>query len=337
MNFNLMFDYFLIKGKERASIEAIENSINEMDKIINNNKNEEEKDNDNNIGGGKIINKNFKRTNSIESNKNQVEEEDHENSKYYDEQLKNLNFCDLIDNFTNLFNFNDLTNNNINIGENKKGDNSNDEENTSLNRKIIENNNNNYDLNKDFKKNNLINEEDDTMKDFLQKKMNKNMIKKLNIKNYKKYHNVKLALNATKDKIKEFIDSNGKNINNLYKIQIDDENNDKQIKIINKTLFLDKKNIKNNSKDKINKFLKTKTQLLFNRNINHKSITKERKKRMISLENVNKIKYINGKKYFNKNKDNYIIPYNIKKYCKTEHNYKLDYVPPELLKPKNIL
>ena len=337
MNFNLMFDYFLIKGKERASIEAIENSINEMDKIINNNKDEEEKDNDNNIGGGKIINKNFKRANSIESNKNQVEEEDHENSKYYDEQLKNLNFCDLIDNFTNLFNFNDLTNNNINIGENKKGDNSNDEENTSMNRKIIENNNNNYDLNKDFKKNNLINEEDDTMKDFLQKKMNKNMIKKLNIKNYKKYHNVKLALNATKDKIKEFIDSNGKNINNLYKIQIDDENNDKQIKIINKTLFLDKNNIKNSSKDRINKFLKTKTQLLFNRNINHKSITKERKKRMISLENENKIKYINGIKYFNKNKDNNIIPYNIKKYCKTDHNYKLDYVPPELLKPKNML
>ena len=44
MTFNLMFDYFLIKGKERASIEAIENSITEMDKIINNDKNEEEKE-----------------------------------------------------------------------------------------------------------------------------------------------------------------------------------------------------------------------------------------------------------------------------------------------------
>ena len=38
MNFNLMFDYFLMKGKERASIEEIEKSIKEMDKIINHNK-----------------------------------------------------------------------------------------------------------------------------------------------------------------------------------------------------------------------------------------------------------------------------------------------------------
>ena len=36
MNFNLMFDYFLMKGKERASIDEIEKSIKEMDKIINN-------------------------------------------------------------------------------------------------------------------------------------------------------------------------------------------------------------------------------------------------------------------------------------------------------------
>jgi hypothetical protein len=38
MNFNLMFDYFLMKGKERASIDEIEKSKKEMDKIINNHK-----------------------------------------------------------------------------------------------------------------------------------------------------------------------------------------------------------------------------------------------------------------------------------------------------------
>ena len=36
MNFNLVLDYFIIKGKERASIEVIEKAINEMDTIIEN-------------------------------------------------------------------------------------------------------------------------------------------------------------------------------------------------------------------------------------------------------------------------------------------------------------
>ena len=67
MNFNLMFDYFLVKGKERASIEAIENSINEMDKNINNdNDNNKDKDveekniENNNNKDEKTINRNVK-------------------------------------------------------------------------------------------------------------------------------------------------------------------------------------------------------------------------------------------------------------------------------------
>lgn len=35
MNFNLVLDYFIIKGKERSSVEIIENSMNLMDKILN--------------------------------------------------------------------------------------------------------------------------------------------------------------------------------------------------------------------------------------------------------------------------------------------------------------
>ena len=38
MNFNLVLDYFIIKGKERSAIEVIENSINAMDKVLNNDK-----------------------------------------------------------------------------------------------------------------------------------------------------------------------------------------------------------------------------------------------------------------------------------------------------------
>lgn len=38
MNFNLVLDYFILKGKERSAIEVIENSINAMDKVLNNDK-----------------------------------------------------------------------------------------------------------------------------------------------------------------------------------------------------------------------------------------------------------------------------------------------------------
>ena len=38
MNFNLVLDYFIIKGKERSAIEVIENSITAMDKVLNSDK-----------------------------------------------------------------------------------------------------------------------------------------------------------------------------------------------------------------------------------------------------------------------------------------------------------
>ena len=159
MNFNLMFDYFLIKGKERASIEAIENSINEMDKIINSEKKENEKDTENPIEE-KVVNKSFRRSNSIESNRIPIDEENNENSKYYDEQLKNLNFCDLMENFTNLFSVNDLTNNNDTKQHKKDEDEKNGKnENESRN-----------------KKKKLNNESDETMTEYIQNKMNKNAI-----------------------------------------------------------------------------------------------------------------------------------------------------------------
>ena len=38
MSFNLILDYFLLKGKERSAIEVIENSISAMDKVLNSDK-----------------------------------------------------------------------------------------------------------------------------------------------------------------------------------------------------------------------------------------------------------------------------------------------------------
>ena len=77
----------------------------------------------------------------------------------------------------------------------------------------------------------------------------------MNIKNYKKYHNVKLALNATKEQIKNLVESNENKVNNLYKIQINKENvNNKQMNTINNIFpILNKKPKKNKSnlKEKI--------------------------------------------------------------------------------------
>ena len=94
MNFNLMFDYFLMKGKERASYEEIQKSIVEMDKIINNNNKNNENDNDDN--------KSRKYSNEANdtNNKNTTHENINDINSEYDVQLKNLNFINLINNFT---------------------------------------------------------------------------------------------------------------------------------------------------------------------------------------------------------------------------------------------
>ena len=320
MNFNLMFDYFLVKGKERASIEAIENSINEMEKIINKDKNIEEKRNVNN-NEEKIVNPNLKNQNSLDLNKNQIEEENDENSKYYDEQLKNLNFCDLMENFTNLFNVNDLTNNNKNFIEEKKEKTSNEEEGKIGNEDEKTNNN---------KKNKaLINESSDAMTEFLQNKMNKITIKKMNIKNYKKFHNVKLALNATKDQVKTFIKSNGNKLNTLYKIRLNNENNNKEIKSIQSAIFpyFRSKTNNNDLHNKEKQLLKTKTLLLFNKNIINKKDINEGNKRAISFVKEKKINLIDDKKKRLLFVNNYSNKIN-------RTNCKLDYVPPELLQIK---
>ena len=312
MNFNLMFDYFLIKGKERASIEAIENSITEMDKIINNEKNDEEFINDN----IKEEKNNIKKEMSESKSQFLIEEENNDNSKYYDEQLKNLNFCDLMENFTNLFSVNDLTNNN-DTKQHKKDENEKNGKNENESRN---------------KKKKLNNESDETMTEYIQNKMNKNAIKKMNIKNYKKYHNVKLALNATKEQIKNLVESNENKVDNLYKIQINKENvNNKQMNTINNIFpILNKKPKKNKSNLKEKNLFKNKTSLLLNKNIIKNKEFFDKNKRTISIGNENKIKILDNNI---NNKDKYVINnYFSKNNFKNKFKKRLDYVPFELLK-----
>ena len=331
MNFNLMFDYFLIKGKERASIEAIENSINEMDKIINSEKNEKEKDTENPIEE-KINNKSFRRSNSIESNRIPIDEENNENSKYYDEQLKNLNFCDLIQNFTNLFSMNDLTINENNNNENKpkKDKNNENEEKKPKNDKNLDKN----------KKNG---ENGDTMKDFVKNQMNKKILKKLNIQNYRKFKNVKLALTATKEQVKTFINKKGNKLDNLYKIDINPINKNNN-NIINSntrintndimSLSSNYKRIYSNDNNKEKQMFKTRTRLLLNKN--KKFRIKENnmnKRRIMSFGKDKSINAKNDNDYYNRTKYNSI---SLKYYSKNYNDInKLDYVPFELLQNNN--
>ena len=353
MNFNLMFDYFLIKGKERASIEAIENGIEEMDKIINN-KDEEEKGeevNELNLDVDKKLNLALKHSNSVRSNKNKDEEENNENSKYYDEQLKNLNFCELIQNFSNLFSFHDQAgnfnepkrevslNNAENISSNSSKTKNSQEGNEEKEKKII----NKINISNKNKNNNnkRLNEKEYSMKEFLKNQMNRKMVKNLNIKNFRKYHNIKLALSATKRQVNSFIKSSGNNVNEIYKIPLN--NKYAKNKTNNKGLptlsFYSKKTLSNNQShyNREKKLFKTKTHSLFNQKNKNKKISFDKRRKMFSLRTEGKINYKNDNQYWIRNDYNSIFTVSSyeKKDFKTEmKNNKFDYVPPEFLKNK---
>jgi len=221
MNFNLMFDYFLMKGKERASYEEITKSIVEMDKIINNNKNVD------NVNTNNDIDDNKSKTNSSDANDNITNKnknnEDNENENIdYEDQLKNLNFVNLINNFTTLFHINDLSsskgmsdsfmdlaasheqisdmknvklkndNNNIKTSEFNLKDISNKEKDNKNRRKILT-------TPKDINANLIEN--------FVEYDMNRKRLKNLNINNYNKFHDINLALTETKKEVNNFIEA----------------------------------------------------------------------------------------------------------------------------------
>ena len=72
------------------------------------------------------------------------------------------------------------------------------------------------------------NDEDEIIGNKIKEKMNNNTLMNLNIKNYEKYHNIELALNATKKQIKQMMNNN----NNINKNKIENyfkKNNSQQI------------------------------------------------------------------------------------------------------------
>ena len=221
MNFNLMFDYFLMKGKERASYEEITKSIVEMDKIINNNKNID------NVNTNNDIDDNKSKTNSSDANDNITnknknnEDNDNENIDYED-QLKNLNFVNLINNFTTLFHINDLSSSK-GMSDSFMDLAASHEQISDMKNVKLKNDNNNIKTS-EFNLKDISNKEKDnknkgknssTPKDInanlienlVEYDMNRKRLKNLNINNYNKFHDINLALTETKKEVNNFIEA----------------------------------------------------------------------------------------------------------------------------------
>ena len=221
MNFNLMFDYFLMKGKERASYEEITKSILEMDKIINNNKNID------NVNTNNDIDDNKSKTNSSDANDNITnknknnEDNDNENIDYED-QLKNLNFVNLINNFTTLFHINDLSSSK-GMSDSFMDLAASHEQISDMKNVKLKNDNNNIKTS-EFNLKDISNKEKDnknkgknssTPKDInanlienlVEYDMNRKRLKNLNINNYNKFHDINLALTETKKEVNNFIEA----------------------------------------------------------------------------------------------------------------------------------
>ena len=315
MNFNLMFDYFLMKGKERASYEEIQKSIVEMDKIINNNNKNNENDNDDN--------KSRKYSNEANdtNNKNTTHENINDINSEYDEQLKNLNFINLINNFTTLFHINDSTSKGM---SDSFIDLAASHEQTSavknIKQKNVENNiktsqfseKDSFDKEKSDKKTKKIlpvsksSFNDKAIQKFVEYDLNRKKLKNLNLNNYNKFHDVNLALKETKKEVNNFLKT--------QKISLNKRKNN---------LF-----IKNNEKGK-NQSLNIKPLYILNGKKNYNSK---------NYSNSVKINFDLNSKDINNN-INYksqlssISTYKSKEKKKININ-KLDYVPPEFLKEK---
>ena len=320
MNLNLVLDYFINKGKERSSIDKIEKAINEMDNIIKENNNinkymtqkdfyyyEIKKDNDNLENKNKHKRKNFKPQENKIYNDNRRQSnrelskilghnysssdlrEQKNNSRNNIKAIKNdtieekfekIDFKQLIQEFSNLFNYNGLNeyennhksliNNKIKKNNFKKRLNNfskirrKSQEIESIPAFNILSPTNNYNIKRITFNNSHNNRKfsdimelqelsgDDIIEDVLKQKMNENLVLRMNVKNFDKYHDVQLALNATKSQIKNM----NKNINlNDYKVINNFKKNNSQNALpgINMMNKLNKKEYKYSNNNYYNK------------------------------------------------------------------------------------
>ena len=339
MNLNMLLDFFISKAKEKSSINKIEKAIEIIDKFIKSEKKEEEVIKINSYNNSNTENLENRKSKIIKDSSNLNSSKNIEDEKEYE----NLNFNELVDEFSKLFNISDFernlkidsekkhqfktTNKFFNVKENNK-------DNSQIN-KIKENIFDNHKINK--QKNNSIfyeysNNAKDIMGNIIKKKMNQSAIIQLNMNNYNKYHNIELALDATKEELdkmqmNKFLNQNPSINYRLKNFFINKNNPLKSIPRIGK-----KCNYSINDNSKKNFLFKYKNLA---KNISMKLFTK---KELISFNrnnfsNESNNKYINGR-----NSNLSLYKYN---QCKSASYYereksdlyskkKLDYVPIDL-------
>ena len=353
MNFDLIFDYLINKEKQRHSIEVVENAIKEMDKIIQkgnedddiasievspekNKKNKNKKISkqiktsktlkNNNLKSFHL--KNFHQTKSIIEAHSPLGKSTSKNlkidfkslnrlntkeksilNKESIEKINSINFAQLIKEFYSLFG----------LEENKN------EENELYKDKI----NNMYNKMKD-----KVNEEKMYTEE-MKKEIRINNLKELNSNNFEKYHDLKLALNATKEQIK-----NWKNSNNL---------NEDELQIYNMVDIRDIINRDGNNPNQCQKFIsQSKVNNLFRRtkiidNFDSLSIYKDNNYKNIKTDYIKTLniekKYKNNRKKFRVKKPLYNFYWGKPQIMNFDNDYisnqkakqKYDYVPNEFL------
>jgi hypothetical protein len=226
MNFNLVLDYFINKEKERQSVGIVVNAIEQLEKDIKTkspntfNLSEQDKSESLNLSPKKKSNK-------------------HLNTFKDNFKLSDINFIDLFNEFINLFN---LSGSNQNDLENLKFQHKLNQMTSSRSRKktaqrrtslvtdylnlhkaTFKSRQNNYRNNKsDYEKYLFLTQhksnsqkkitKDNILITLIKNQMNKNKLNKINIENFKKYHDINLAKNATLKQIQNELE-----IEKLYK------------------------------------------------------------------------------------------------------------------------
>ena len=336
MNLNLLFDYFISRTKEISSMKKIKGAIDSINKVVTNiekiNFNE---DSFKNLDIEKI--EKTKKLNNHNLNLDLNEDLD---------LLENIDFSALFDEFKNLFTVNKLEDFEKVVKSNKRKKIKNELKTITkdfiINKKKkkfssdfmdIKNIKNNllfnYEANKDKKDNipliyELSKNKDDQFLNDIKRCMNRSSIIQMNMDNFKKYHNLQIALEATKESINKMKtndvsnsnDNNKKNINKstipLIEKKYAMDLNDK----LKKCFFFKYKNISKSNSTK-----------LFNKNelINFKKNSFFSKLYNNSIDNhLNKFS-------INRSMSSNLIDINKTGYYSTR---KLDYVPMDLIKVK---
>ena len=336
MNLNLLFDYFISRTKEISSMKKIKGAIDSINKVVTNiekiNFNE---DSFKNLNIEKI--EKTKKLNNHNLNLDLNEDLD---------LLENIDFSALFDEFKNLFTVNKLEDFEKEMKSNKRKKIKNELKTITkdfiINKKKkkfssdfmdIKNIKNNllfnYEVNKDNKDNipliyELSKNKDDQFLNDIKRCMNRSSIIQMNMDNFKKYHNLQIALEATKESINKMKTNDVSNSNDNNKKNI----NKSTIPLIEKKYTLDLNDkLKNCFFFKYKNISKSNSTKLFNKNelINFKKNSFFSKLYNNSIDNhLNKFS-------INRSMSSNLIDINKTGYYSTR---KLDYVPMDLIKVK---